>query len=138
MVMVKSDEKTEAGVMPDTKSLAEMGNFNEALVDAGLMLSGEGLRPSVDGKRVKFSGEKRTVIDGPFPSSDSLVAGFWIWKVASMDEAVEWVKRCPNPTGDASEIEIRPIFETEDFGEAATPEIREQEERLRVRLEERV
>lgn len=135
MVLVKADKKTEAGIMPDTKSLTEMGHFNEKLVEAGLMLAGEGLHPSSKGKRVKFSGERRTVIDGPFTTTNSLVAGFWIWKVASMDEAVEWVKRCPNPTGEESEIEIRPIFETEDFGEALTPELREQEDRLRTRME---
>ena len=134
IVLIKADIKSENGVMPDEKMLAEMGKFNEELVKAGIMLSGEGLQPSSRGKRVEFSGDKRTVIDGPFGDPGDLIAGFWIWKVKSMDEAVEWVKRCPNPTGEESEIEIRPIFEEEDFGEAFTPELRKQEKRLREQM----
>ena len=136
MVLVKADKDTEAGVLPDEKLLAEMGKYNEELVKAGVMLAGEGLHPSSKGKRVKFSGEKRTVIDGPFAETKELIAGFWLWQVRSMDEAVEWVKRCPNPTGVESEIEIRPVFEAEDFGPAFTPELREQEERLRAKMAE--
>ncbi len=135
MVIIKADKDTEAGVMPSQQLLTEMGNYNEELVKAGIMLAGEGLHPSSKGKRVKFSGEKRTVIDGPFAEAKELIAGFWIWKVNSMDEAVEWVKRCPNPTGAESEIEIRPIFEAEDFGAEFTPELREQEARLRAQIE---
>lgn len=136
MVMIKADENTEAGVMPKEQLLAEMGAYNEELVKAGIMLAGEGLQPSVKGKRVKFSGDKRSVIDGPFAETKELIAGFWIWQVRSMDEAVEWLKRCPNPTGVESEVEIRPVFEMEDFGEAMTPELRAQEERLRAQTEE--
>ena len=131
LVIVKASKDSEAGAMPDEKMLTEMGNFNEELVKAGVMLAGEGLHPSSKGKRVKFSGAKRTVIDGPFMETKELVAGFWIWKVASMDEAVAWVRRCPNPHPGESELEIRPIFETEDFGSELTPALREQEERLR-------
>jgi hypothetical protein len=135
MVMVKANKDSEAGVMPDEKLLAEMGRFNEELVKAGIMLAGEGLHPSSKGARVRFSGDKRTVIDGPFAEAKELVAGFWIWQVKSREEAIEWVKRCPNPTGGESEIEIRQIFETEEFGDAMTPELREQEERLRREAE---
>jgi hypothetical protein len=132
MILVKADRNTEAGVMPDEQLLAAMGSYNEELVKAGIMLGGEGLHPSSKGARVKFSGEKRTVIDGPFPETKELVAGFWLWEVKSKEEAIEWVKRCPNPTGSESLIEIRQIFEADDFGEAFTPELREQEERLRA------
>jgi hypothetical protein len=131
MVMVKATKDSEAGVMPDEKLLTEMGKFNEELAKAGVMRAGEGLHPSSKGARVKFSGSKRTVIDGPFAETKELVAGFWIWEVKSKQEAIEWVKRCPNPHPGESEIEIRQIFEAEDFGEAFTPELREQEERIR-------
>lgn len=133
MVIVKATKDTEAGVMPTEQLLTEMGKYNEELVNAGIMQAGEGLHPSVKGKRVRFSGSRRSVVDGPFAETKELIAGYWIWKVKSMDEAVEWVKRCPNPTGEDSEIEIRPIFEAEDFGEALTPELKAQEERLRAR-----
>jgi len=132
MVLVKADKNTEAGVMPSEELLAAMGKYNEELVKAGVMLAGEGLHPSSKGARVKFSGAKRTVIDGPFAEAKELVAGFWLWQVRSMDEAIEWVKRCPNPTGAESEIEIRQVFEAEDFGAEFTPELRQQEERLRA------
>ena len=131
MILVKADPNTEAGVMPSEQLLADMGRFNEELVKAGVMLAGEGLHPSSKGARVRFSGKERTVIDGPFTETKELVAGFWIWKCASLQEAIDWVKRCPNPTLSESEIEIRQIFEAEDFGEALTPELRAQEERLR-------
>lgn len=131
MVIVKATSESEAGKMPGTELLAAMGNFNEELVKAGIMLAGEGLQPSAKGKRVRFSGSQRTVTDGPFARPEELVAGFWLWQVKSMDEAVEWVKRCPNPMEGESDIEIRPLFELEDFGEELTPELREQEERLR-------
>ena len=131
MVLVKATKESEAGVMPKKELLQEMGKFNEELVKAGVMLAGEGLRPSSQSARVRFSGKKRTVIDGPFTEAKELVAGFWLWQVRSLDEAIEWVKRCPNPTGDDGEIEIRPLFEMEDFGAEATPEIRERESRLR-------
>jgi hypothetical protein len=131
MVIVKASKDSEAGAMPDQKMLAEMGNFNEELVKAGVMQAGEGLHPSSKGKRVRFSGANRTVVDGPFMETKELIAGFWIWKVASMDEAVEWARRCPNPHAGESELEIRPIFEAEDFGAEFTPELREQEDRLR-------
>ena len=134
MVMVKADKSSEAGIMPDEKLLTDMGKFNEELVNAGIMLAGEGLHPSSKGKRVRFSGTQRTVIDGPFAETKELVAGFWLWKVQSMEEAVQWVKRCPNPMLGESEIEIRPVFEAEDFGAEFTPELREQEDRLRARL----
>ena len=134
MIMVKADKNTEAGVMPSEKLLAEMGRFNEELVKAGIMLAGDGLHPSSKGARVRFSGTKRTVIDGPFAESKELVAGYWIWQVKSKEEAIEWVKRCPNPTGGESEIEIRQVFEAEDFGEEFTPELREQEARLRKQM----
>lgn len=134
MVMVKANQSTEAGEMPDEKMLIEMGKYNEELVNAGIMLSGEGLHPSSKGARVQFSGSARSVVDGPFAETKELVAGFWIWQVTSLEDAIAWVKRCPNPTGDESVIEIRQIFEAEDFGEAYTPEVREQEQRLRDKL----
>jgi len=130
MVMVKATKDSEAGVLPSTELLAAMGKYNEELVKAGIMLAGDGLHPSSKGARVRFSGTKRTVIDGPFAETKELIAGFWIWQVRSLDEAIEWVKRCPNPMSGESEIEIRQVFEAEDFGEAFTPELREQEERI--------
>jgi hypothetical protein len=144
MVMVKATKNSEAGILPgDPRAPAgyeqmfeKMGKFNEELVKAGIMLDADGLHPSSKGKRVRFSGAKRTVVDGPFPETKELVAGYWIWQVKSIEEAVEWVRRCPDPMpGEESEIEIRPIFEAEDFGEALTPELRAQEERLRVEME---
>jgi hypothetical protein len=137
LVIVKATKESEAGVMPSQKLLADMGKFNEELVKAGVLLAGEGLHPSSKGKRVKFSGDERTVIDGPFAETKELVAGFWLFQVKSMEEAVEWVKRCPNPSEGESEIEIRPVFEAEDFGAALTPELRAQEERLRAQIEAR-
>jgi hypothetical protein len=134
MVLVKATKDSEAGVLPDQKLIAEMGKFNEALVKAGVLLAGEGLHPSSKGARVRFSGDRRTVIDGPFTETKELIAGFWLWQVKSKEEAIEWVKRCPNPTGAEGEIEIRQIFEAEDFGAALTPELREQEERLRSQV----
>ncbi len=134
MVMVKATRDSEAGVMPDQKLLAAMGKFNEELVKAGVMLAGEGLQPSSKGARVRFSGDKRTVIDGPFAETKELIAGFWLWQVKSKEEAIEWVKRCPNPFHGESEIEIRQVFEAEDFGAEFTPELREQEERLRAQV----
>jgi hypothetical protein len=134
MVMVKATKDSEAGVMPSEKLLAEMGKFNEELVKAGVMLAGEGLHPSSKGARVRFSGAKRSVIDGPFVETKELVAGFWMWKVKSKAEAIEWVKRCPNPMPGDSEIEIRQVFEAEDFGAELTPELRKQEERLRSKI----
>ena len=131
MVLIKANKDTEAGVPPDEKLLTEMGKYNEELVKAGVMLAGEGLHPSSKGARVKFSGGKRTVIDGPFAEAKELIAGFWLFQVKSKEEAIEWVKRCPNPMGGESEIEIRQVFEAEDFGAEFTPELREQEERLR-------
>jgi hypothetical protein len=136
MVIVKANKESEAGVMPDEKLLTEMGKFNEELVKAGIMLEGEGLHPSSRGTRVRFSGSKRTVVDGPFAETKELIAGFWIWKVKSKDEAIEWVKRCPNPHAGESEIEIRQIFEAADFGAEFTPELREQEDRLRAQAEQ--
>ena len=133
MVLVKANRNSEAGVLPDTQQLTDMGKFNEELVNAGIMLAGEGIHPTSKGKRVRFNGHSRTVINGPFNFSESLIAGYWIWKVTSVDEAVEWVKRCPDSMGEGTEVEIRPIFEAEDFGEALTPELREQEEQLRAR-----
>jgi hypothetical protein len=130
MILIKADKNTEAGVLPDEKLLTEMGRFNEELLKAGVLLGGEGLQPSSKGARVKFSGQKRTVTDGPFAETKELVAGFWLWQVKSKEEAIEWVKRCPNPTGGEAEIEIRQVFEAEDFGPALTPELREQEERI--------
>jgi len=131
IVMVKASKASEAGEMPDERLLTEMGKYNEELVKAGIMLAGEGLHPSSRGKRVRFSGAKRSVIDGPFAETKELVAGYWLWQVKSMDEAVEWLKRCPNPHNEETEVEIRPIFEAEDFGAELTPELREQEQRLR-------
>ncbi|RKE38517.1 hypothetical protein B0G76_4841 [Paraburkholderia sp. BL23I1N1] len=135
MVMVKATSQSEAGKMPSTELLTAMGKFNEELVKAGVMLAGEGLHPSAKGKRVRFSGSQRTVIDGPFTETKELVAGYWLWQVKSMEEAVEWVKRCPNPMEVDSDIEIRPLFSAEDFGEELTPELRAQEERLRALTE---
>jgi len=134
MVLVKATRDSEAGLLPSEQLLAEMGRFNEELVKAGVMQAGEGLQPSSKGARVRFSGKDRKVINGSFPETDQLVAGFWIWKCASLQEAIDWVKRCPNPMLGDSEIEIRQIFEADDFGEALTPELREQEERLRARV----
>jgi hypothetical protein len=130
MVIVKATKESEAGVLPDQKLLADMGKFNEELVKAGVMLAGEGLQPSSKGARVRFSGTKRTVVDGPFAETKELIAGFWMWKVKSKEEAIEWVKRCPNPMPSDSEIEIRQVFEVEDFGAEFTPELRQQEERI--------
>jgi len=135
MVLVKAKQDSEAGVLPDEKILSEMGKYNEELVKAGVMLAAEGLHPSSKGARVRFSGDKRTVIDGPFSETKELVAGFWLWQVKSKEEAIEWVKRAPNPfPGTESEIEIRQVFEAEDFGAEFTPELREQEERLRAQI----
>jgi hypothetical protein len=134
MILIKANKNTEAGVLPDQKLLTDMGEFNEELAKAGVMLAGEGLQPSSKGARVKFSGANRTVIDGPFAETKELIAGFWLWQVKSKEEAIEWVKRCPNPTGDEAEIEIRQVFEAEDFGPALTPELREKEERLRAQV----
>ena len=136
MVLIKADADSEAGVMPNEKLLTDMGNYNEELVNAGIMLAGDGLKPSSEGVRVRFSGDKRTVIDGPFSETKELLAGFWIWQVDSMEEAIEWLKRCPNPMNSESDVEIRPIFESEDFGEEFTPEARAQEDRLRAKMEE--
>ncbi|KVM67454.1 dehydrogenase [Burkholderia ubonensis] len=135
MVIVKATKESEAGEMPGTELLAAMGRYNEELVKAGVMLAGEGLHPSSRGKRVRFSGPGRSVIDGPFAETKELIAGFWMWQVKSMDEAVEWAKRCPNPMKGDSEIEIRPVFEAEDFGAEFTPELQEQEARLRAEIE---
>jgi hypothetical protein len=135
MILIKADKNTEAGVMPDEKLLTAMGKFNEELVKAGVLLAGEGLHPSSKGARVRFSGDKRTVIDGPFAETKELIAGFWLWQVKSKEEAIEWVRRCPNPTGTEAEIEIRQVFEAEDFGAEFTPELRAQEERLRAEVE---
>lgn len=132
MILIKADKNSEAGVMPDEKLLTEMGKFNEELVKAGVLLAGEGLHPSSKGARVRFSGTQRTVVDGPFAEAKELIAGFWLWEVKSKEEAIEWVKRCPNPMEGESEIEIRQVFSPEDFGAALTPELREAEERLRA------
>jgi hypothetical protein len=132
MILVKATPESERGVLPDEKLLAEMGKYNEELVKAGVMLAGEGLQPSSKGARMLFSGKNRRVVDGPFAETKELIAGFWIWQVKSKDEAIEWLKRCPNPTGDEAVIEIRQIFEADDFGPALTPELREQEQRLRA------
>ena len=138
MILVKADKNSEAGVLPSEKLLTEMGKFNEELVKAGVMLAGEGLQPSSKGARVKFSGDKRTVTDGPFTEAKELIAGFWLWQVKSKEEAIEWVKRCPDPMpGTESEIEIRQVFEADDFGDEFTPELREQEERLRAQVAEK-
>ena len=135
MVIVKATKDSEAGVLPTEKLLAEMGKYNEELVKAGVMLAGEGLQPSSEGARVRFSGNKRTVVDGPFAETKELIAGFWLWRVKSLAEAIDWVKRCPNPFEGDSEIEIRQVFEAEDFGAEFTPELREQEERVRSQAE---
>jgi hypothetical protein len=132
MVIVKASNESEAGVMPSEQLLTEMGNYNEQLVKAGIMLAGEGLHPTSKGVRVHFSGKQRTVIDGPFAETKELIAGFWLWQVRSMDEAVEWARRCPNPHNEDSDIEIRPVFEADDFGAEFTPELREQEDRIRA------
>jgi hypothetical protein len=134
MVIVKASKESEAGVLPDTEILTKMGKYNEELVKAGIMLAGEGLQPTSKGKRVRFSGEKRTVIDGPFTETKELIAGYWMWQVRSMEEAVEWLKRCPNPHPGETEVEIRPVFEANDLGENFTPELREQEQRLREKI----
>jgi hypothetical protein len=133
MVIVKATKNSEAGMMPSEQLLAEMGKYNEELVKAGVMLAGDGLQPSARGKRIRFAGGKRTIVDGPFAETRELIAGFWIWQVRSMDEALEWARRCPDPMpGEEAELEIRPVFEAEDFGDAFTPELREQAERLRL------
>jgi hypothetical protein len=136
MVIVKATRNSEAGVMPGEDLLAAMGKYNEELVKAGIMLAGDGLHPSVKGKRVRFSGNKRTVVDGPFAETKELIAGYWIWQVRSMEEAIEWVRRCPDPMpGEDAELEVRPVFEAEDFGQELTPELRAREERLRLEME---
>jgi hypothetical protein len=134
MVIVKASKESEAGVLPDTEILTKMGKYNEELVKAGIMLAGEGLQPTSKGKRVRFSGDKRTVIDGPFTETKELIAGYWMWQVRSMEEAVEWLKRCPNPHPGETEVEIRPVFEANDLGEDFTPELREKEQRLREKI----
>jgi hypothetical protein len=136
MVLVKANEESESGAMPSTEMLEAMGSYNEELVKAGVMVGGEGLHPSSKGVRVRFSGEERSVVDGPFAETKELLAGFWLWEVRDMDEAIEWAKRCPNPTGEESMLELRPVFEAEDFGDELTPELREQEDRLRRQIEE--
>ena len=137
MILVKADKNSEAGVLPDEKLLTEMGKYNEELVKAGIMLAGEGLHPSSKGARVKFSGKNRTVVDGPFSETKELIAGFWLWQCKSKEEAIEWVKRCPNPMQGESEIEIRQVFENEDFGAEFTPELRAQEDRIRAEIASR-
>ena len=137
MVFVKASKASEAGVMPSTELLTAVGKFNEELVKAGIMLAGEGLQPTSKAARVRFSGKKRDVIDGPFTETKELIAGFWLWKVNSLQEAIDWVKRCPNPHDEETEVEIRPVFEAEDFGEALTPELREQEDKLRATVASR-
>jgi hypothetical protein len=139
MVIVKATKNSEAGLMPSEELMAAMGNYNEELVKAGIMVAGDGLHPSSKGKRIQLaSGGARTVVDGPFSETKELIAGFWIWQIRSMDEAVEWARRCPDPMpGEDAELEIRPVFEAEDFGEAFTPELRAQEERLRAQLEQK-
>ena len=134
MVIVKATKSSEAGIMPTTEALTAMGNYNEELVKAGIMLAGEGLHPSSKAVRVHFSGTNRTVTDGPFTETKELIAGFWLWQVKSIEEAIEWVKRCPNPMIEDCDIDIRPLFETEDFGEELTPELRDQEDRLRTQI----
>jgi hypothetical protein len=134
MVIVKASKSSEAGVLPSTELMTAMGKFNEELVKAGVMLAGEGLHPTLKGARVRFSGKERTVIDGPFTDTKDLVAGFWLWQVKSKDEAIAWVKRCPNPHDEDCEVEIRQVFEAEDFGTKFTPELREQEQRLRAQV----
>jgi hypothetical protein len=136
MVMVKATKSSEAGALPDQKLVTDMGKYNEELVKAGIMLAGDGLHPSSKGKRVRFGAGKKVVVDGPFAETKELVAGFWIWQVKSMDEALEWVRRCPDPMpGEESEIELRPLYEVDDFGEAVAPEMRERDERLRAEIE---
>ena len=136
MVIVKATKNSEAGVMPSERLLTEMGKYNEELVKAGVMLAGEGLQPSSKGKRIKFTGAKRTIVDGPFTETKELIAGYWVWQVRSMDEAVEWARRCPDPMpGEDAELEIRPVFDADDFGKEFTPELRAQEERLRQAVE---
>ena len=137
MVLVKATVDSEAGAMPSTELIEAMFSFNQELVDAGIMQGGDGLKPSSEGKRVVFDGDSRTVIDGPFPHTSELVAGYWLWEVRDMEEALEWVKRCPNPMPGLSEMELRPLYEISDFGDAVTPELAEQEERLREELERR-
>jgi hypothetical protein len=136
MVLVKANEDSESGALPSTELLTAMGKYNEELVQAGIMLDGEGLHPSSKGARIQFSGDQRSVIDGPFTETKELIAGYWIWQVRDMDEAIEWAKRCPNPTGAESVLELRPVFEAEDFGDNLTPELREQEDRLRTQIQE--
>jgi hypothetical protein len=136
MVLVKANEDTEAGIPPSTELLNEMGKYNEELVKAGIMLDGEGLHPSSKGARIVFSGDDRRVVDGPFAETKELLAGYWVWQVRDMDEAIEWAKRCPNPTGGESVLELRPVFELDDFGDQVTPEVRERDERLRSQIEE--
>ena len=136
MILIKANQDSEAGVMPSEELLTAMGKYNEELVKAGVLLAGEGLHPSSNGARVRFSGDQRTVIDGPFAETKELIAGFWLLEVDSFEEAVDWIKRCPNPHDEAGEIELRQIFETEDFGEEFTPELREQEERIRAQAEQ--
>ena len=135
LVLVKANKDSEAGVLPSEQLLTEMGKYNEELANAGVLLAAEGLHPSSKGARVRFSGTERTVIDGPFAEANELVAGYWLWQVKSKEEAIEWVKRCPNPTGEGGEIEIRQVFETEEFGTELTPELRAQEERVRSRAD---
>lgn len=138
MVIVKATKNSEAGVMPSEKLLTDMGNYNEQLVKAGVMLAGDGLHPSAKGKRIKFSGSQRTIVDGPFAETKELIAGYWLWQVRSMEEAVEWARRCPDPMpGEEAELEIRPLFEADDFGEEYTPELRAREERLRAEVEKK-
>ena len=136
MVIVKANKDTEAGIMPSEQMLTEMTNYNEQLVKAGIMLAGDGLKPSSNGARIEFSGKKRTVVDGPFAETKELIAGFWIWQVKNFQEAVEWAKRCPNPTGEDSVLELRPFFEASDFGDELTPELREKEQRLAKQMKE--
>ncbi|AUX45579.1 dehydrogenase [Sorangium cellulosum] len=138
MILIKATKDSEAGVMPSEQLLIEMGKFNEELVKAGVMVAGDGLHPSSKGARVRFSGDKRTVIDGPFAETKELIAGYWIWEVKSKEEAIEWVKRCPNPMYEESEVEIRQVFTADDFGPVLTPELREQEDRLRAQTEDRL
>jgi hypothetical protein len=136
MVLVKANEDSEAGVPPSTEMLTEMGKFNEELVKAGIMLDGEGLHPSSRGVRIQFAGDARNVVDGPFAETKELIAGYWVWQVRDMDEAIEWAKRCPNPTGEEGLLELRPVFELDDFGDNVTPEVRERDERLRAEIQE--
>ncbi len=137
MILIKASKDSEAGVLPSEQLLTEMGQFNEELMKAGVMLAGEGLQPSSNGARVKFAGGKRTVVDGPFAETKELIAGFWLWQARSMEEAIEWVKRIPNPTGDEGEVEIRQVFEADDFGPELSPELRKQQERLRSQVASR-